>query len=86
MSTHALQALELFNGEFSNRLAGELAARLERECGSDRDKLIERAFLLIAGRPPSQQESDVARRFRDEVTLKEFSLTLFNLNAFIYVN
>jgi hypothetical protein len=86
MSTHALQALELFNGEFSNRLAGDLAARLECECGADRDRLIERAFLLVAGRPPSRQEADVAGRFIDEMTLTEFSLTLFNLNAFIYVN
>ncbi len=49
-STHALQALELLNGKLTNRLAEALAQRLVRECGTDKARQVERAFVLTAGR------------------------------------
>jgi hypothetical protein len=85
-STHALQALELLNGELSNRLALTFAERLTRECGPDPQKQVERAFRLVAGRPPSVEERAVALRFLQGHPLREFTLVLFNLNAFLYVS
>jgi hypothetical protein len=85
-STHALQALELLNGRFANRMAEALAARLERECPGDRTHLVQRAFWLTAGRPPSMAEEALALQFLERQPLREFALALFNLNAFLYVD
>jgi len=62
-STHALQALELMNGDFSSAQAAELAGRLLTERGSNPDALIERAFRLATGRMPGPREHEVARQF-----------------------
>jgi len=85
-STHPLQALELLNGKLSNRLAETFASRLERECGDNHPKQVERAFWLTAGRPPTDQEKEIALAFLRRQPLKEFCLALFNLNAFLYVD
>ncbi len=85
-STHALQALELLNGETSNRLAKAFADRLRREAGADPCRQVERAYVLAAGRPPSEKERALALRFLAEHPLREFALAMFNLNAFLYLN
>ena len=84
-STHAPQALELLNGRLSNELAAAFAERLEKETGGGRDRLVERAYWLAVGRPPTSQERSLAAAFLQEQPLKEFALALFNLNAFLYV-
>jgi cytochrome c553 len=84
-STHAPQALELLNGRWSNDLAGSLAERLVRDVGKRPEDQIERAFRLIAGRPPIDAERRMSREFLQERSLREFALALFNLNAFLYV-
>ena len=85
-STHAPQALELLNGRLSNQLAGHLAERLQREVGGDRTQQVERAYLLAAGRAPTQDELRLGVQFLAHQPLKEFALAVFNLNAFLYVN
>jgi hypothetical protein len=85
-STHAPQALELLNGETASDLAAALANRLREEAGSDIDSQIERAFQLAAGRPPSADERHLAAEFLLRESLEEFSLAMFNLNAFLYVD
>ncbi len=85
-STHAAQALELLNGKTSNALAASFARRLAAECGPDPARQVERAWLLAAGRPPRPSERELALRFLQEGSLKEFALALFNLNAFLYVD
>ncbi len=85
-STHAAQALELLNGKTSNQLAAVFARRLEKECGPDHARQVERAWLLAAGRPPNDGESALALRFLADGSLKEFALALFNINAFLYVD
>ncbi len=85
-STHALQALELLNGKLSNKLAEAFAERLQRECGDDRAKQVERAFRLAAGRAPTMREREVALEFLRMQSLREFALAMYNLNAFMYVN
>ncbi len=84
-STHAPQALELLNGKFSNDLATAFARRLETECGADQSRLVERAYLLATGRAPTSSERQLALDFLRDQPLREFALTLFNLNAFLYV-
>lgn len=85
-STHALQALELLNGKLSNQLANALAERLTRDCGDDRSRQVERAFRLTTGRAPSERERVLSLEFVRTQPLREFSLSMFNLNAFMYVN
>jgi Protein of unknown function (DUF1553) len=84
-STHAPQALELLNGDFSNAMADTLAKRLstERKTNSSR---IDLAYRLVAGRAPNAEERRIARRYLTSGSLREFSLAMLNLNAFLYVN
>ena len=84
-STHAPQALELLNGRLSNDLAHAFAARLEKECGGDHGRCVERAYRLALGRSPNARERDLAQAFLADSPLSEFTLALFNLNEFLYV-
>jgi hypothetical protein len=94
-STHAPQALELLNGSTSNELAKAFAARLSsfaprKDASSPRnsathDSVINQAFLLAVGRPPTERELATSLEFLQENSLEEFALALFNLNDFAYV-
>ncbi|MDE0264296.1 MAG: DUF1549 and DUF1553 domain-containing protein [Bryobacterales bacterium] len=85
-STHAPQSLELLNGSISNELAARFAARLDREAGRDLDSIVNQAYLLAAGRPPTDDEALIARNFLADNSLREFALAMFNLNSFLYLN
>jgi Protein of unknown function (DUF1549)/Protein of unknown function (DUF1553) len=85
-STHAPQALELLNGTLANGLAEAFAERLRSEVGNDPEQLVERAYLLAAGRMPTERERQPAVEFLKTQPLKEFALAMFNLNSFLYVN
>jgi len=89
-STHAPQALELLNGKLANDLAMALARRLLRERSTTAER-IDLAWRLAAGRAPSLREKAMAAKYLAEgpddlVVVKEFALTLFNMNPFLYVN
>ncbi|MDB5335338.1 MAG: hypothetical protein JWN70_957 [Planctomycetaceae bacterium] len=84
-STHAPQALELLNGAFSNDLALAFAKRLERDAGTDRSQQVDRAFQLVCGRLPTDQERQLSLKFLEARSLNEFALAMFNLNDFVYV-
>lgn len=85
-STHALQALELLNGECSNELATAFAERLQAECGGDPEQIVARAFWLGLGRGPSAAERAASLAFLESSPLREFALAIFNLNDFAYVS
>jgi hypothetical protein len=86
-STHAPQALELTNGDLASRMANAFAARIQAESKGDRDKLVERAWLLATGRLPSAKERTLATQYLNEgQPLREFALAVLNLNAFLYVD
>jgi hypothetical protein len=85
-STHAPQSLELLNGRISNEQAEAFAARLVREVGNDPAAQVKRAYQLAAGREPLQKELETAQAFLQQHPLREFTLAVFNLNAFLYVN
>ncbi len=85
-STHAPQALELLNGDLSNREAELLAKRLETEAGADPRKQVDLAYRLAAGRAPNPKELQQSVAFLKSQSVREFALAMFNLNAFLYVN
>jgi hypothetical protein len=62
-STHALQAINLLNGEFSLGRARSLAGRVLREAGKDDEQRIRRAYELVLCRQPTPAEIMRARGF-----------------------
>ncbi len=84
-STHARQALELLNGPIANQLSSALASRLLRESDGESVSVVRRAYRLVTARDPLTMELKLSQEFIQEVGLEEFSLALFNLNAFLYV-
>jgi hypothetical protein len=89
-STHALQALELLNGQLSNELASVFAQRIAKERDANPAR-IDLAWRLATGRTPTPKEKLLASRYLSEIPgdplrLKELALDLYNLNAFLYVN
>ena len=44
------------------------------------------AYRLAAGRAPNAKERQIALAFLKSQSLREFSLAMLNLNAFLYVN
>jgi len=86
VSTHALQALTLFNSGFMQEVSQAFAARLVKACASGRGCQIDRAWQLALGRPPRAKETQLAREFfRSGGALSDFCLALFNRNEFLYV-
>jgi hypothetical protein len=86
VSTHALQALSLFNSGFMQEVSQAFAARLEASCGKDRRCQINSAWLLALSRRPRPEENRLALKFfKSGGTLPDFCLALFNRNEFIYV-
>jgi len=86
VSTHALQALTLFNSDFMQEVSQALAARLEGACRTDRACGIRTAWQLALSRPPRADEMRLAMEFfRGGGTLPDFALALLNRNEFLYV-
>jgi hypothetical protein len=89
-STHAPQALELLNGQTANDLAAAFAGRLLKERSTTAAR-IDLAWRLAAGRAPSAKEKALAAAYlaegpEDPAVVKEFALSLLNMNPFLYVN
>lgn len=68
VTTVAPQALSLFNGDFVNRQARHLAARLIREVADDPEQQIDRAFRLTLCRPPTRAEIAASRKYLEQET------------------
>ena len=87
VSTHALQALSLFNSGFMQEVSQAFAARLEKSCGTDRD-LPDRHGLAagaVAPPAPAEETARATKFFQSGGTLPDFCLALFNRNEFVYV-
>lgn len=80
------QALTLLNDRITGELAEAFAARLKAECGDDRDKQIERAWLLAFGRPVGDDERRETHDYLKGASMQSWCLALFNTNEFIYVD
>jgi hypothetical protein len=86
VSTHALQALTMFNSGFMEEVSKALAQRLEKACGADSACAVNAAWRLALARRPRPVESKLAAEFfRTGGTLADFSLALLNRNEFLYV-
>ena len=86
VSTHAPQALELLNGDFSNRMADQLARRLEDLAGNSEPMIVDTAFELATGRAPTARQRAAAVAFLESgAPVRELALAVFNLNGFLYL-
>ena len=70
VTTVAPQALELLNGDFTNRQAGHFADRLIREAGEDPNRQIDLAFRLALGRSAESIERETLSDFLESETAK----------------
>jgi hypothetical protein len=46
---------------------------------------VQRAFALALDRPPTRGEQELSVAFLRDQSLREFTLAMFNLNEFLYV-
>ena len=84
VTTVAPQALTLLNSEFMLRSARALAERLEQ--AETPEQLVHQAWELAFSRPPESGETENALEMLAEAGPEEFSLMLFNLNEFVYID
>jgi len=85
VSTTALQALNLLNGNFMVQQAEMFADRLRREAGDAPAKQVQRAFWLALGRAADEQEVATGSQLISDEGLLVFCRALFNANEFIYL-
>src|SRR5260370_1227339 len=87
VSTHALQALSLFNSDFMQGQSKAFAERFERDCKrGDAACEISTAWRLALGRVPRAQEKRLAQQFLSGGgTLADMCLAMLNRNEFVYV-
>ena len=82
-TTTPLQALSMMNGYLVHEESRNLAERIHREAGADREVQIERAFAIVLNRPPTREEA--ARFAAFAGGLASICRVLFNSNEFLYV-
>jgi hypothetical protein len=83
----APQGLFMMNSEEVENASAKLAARLQKESGSDLPNAVDLGYRLTLDRPPSPVEKDRALTYieNDPARLKGFAWLLYNLDEFIYV-
>ena len=85
-STHALQALTMFNSDFMQDQSHAFAERLKRECRENRACEVTAAWNLAFARKPNPAEEKLAKNFlAGGGTLADMCLAIFNRNEFVYV-
>ncbi|MCH7729304.1 MAG: DUF1553 domain-containing protein, partial [Planctomycetes bacterium] len=84
-STTAIQALNLFNSRFVADQAEAFAARVKSETKDSIDQQIDRAFLLITGRLPTDVERAASVSAIAEHGLAVLCRVLFNSNEFLFL-
>jgi len=81
----ALQALSLLNNRFTLSMAEHFARKMESESDS-LDVRVDRAFLALTGRMPSQDERAEMVGYANRHGLPALCRLLFNLNEFVFVD
>ena len=84
-STTPVQALNLFNSQFTLDLASNFAKRLQKETGDDPSAQIRQAWELALGREPSNQEIEESTQLVREHGLATLARVLFNTNEFLFL-
>jgi hypothetical protein len=91
-TTTAPQALTLLNDSVVLGFARAFAERVTKEVGTDRAKLIDRAFALACSRPPTDEERSAMLGFLKRhkgahaEAVVDLCHALLNLNEFLYVD
>ena len=84
VTTTALQALSMMNGDLVNEEASHLAERIAGTAGADARARITRAFETVLNRPPSAEELN---KFADAgYSLVSICRVLLNSNEYLYVD
>jgi hypothetical protein len=84
VTTTALQALSMMNGDLVNDEAGHLAERAIKDAGADRRAQISRAFQLLLDRPPQSDELNKFATYSG--SLASICRVLIDSNEFLYVD
>ncbi|HEV7406003.1 MAG TPA: DUF1553 domain-containing protein [Chthoniobacteraceae bacterium] len=84
-STTPIQALNLFNSQFTLDESNAFAARVEREVGADADAQIRRVYQHAFSRDPSEEELREAASVAREHGLATLCRALFNSNEFLFL-
>src|SRR6185436_19461414 len=82
VTTTALQALSMLNGDLVNEEAVHLADRISTESPDPRQR-IARAFEAVLSRPPAPEEMERVAKFPG--TMAAVCRVLLNSNEFLYV-
>lgn len=85
VTTTPSQALSQWNHPFILRMSGRFAQRVGREAGPDIAKQIKRAYRLVLGRDPDDEEAGLAGKLVKENGLALFARVLFNCNESIWI-
>ncbi|MCH2600743.1 MAG: DUF1553 domain-containing protein, partial [Pirellulales bacterium] len=98
-TTVPTQALQLLNSRFTNDQSLEMARRLVREHGENRQSLIKQAYLRVLGRLPNADEIRLGLEFLIEAeklhgsedpgkllfSIQDLCHVLINLNEFVFM-
>lgn len=84
-STTPIQALNLFNSQFTVDLAADFAARVRRDAGDDPTVRVQRAWQLSFGRNPEPDELQDAVSVVREHGLETLGRVIFNSNEFLFL-
>ncbi len=84
VTTTALQALSMMNGDLVNEEAAHLAERIATDAGAGASTRITKAFETVLNRPPKPDE---LKKFSDSgYSLVSICRVLLNSNEFLYVD
>ena len=83
-SNTPVQALTLLNNGFVLRQAERMAERLRNEAGAEPKAQVSRAYALLYGRAPSDNELRAGVAFLSQHSLPAYARVLFNTNEFLY--
>jgi hypothetical protein len=91
-TTTAPQALTLLNDSVVLSFAKSFAVRVTKEVGTDREKVIDRAFPLAMGRPPTTEERAAMLGYlkrhkgTEAEAIVDLCHSLLNVNEFLFVD
>lgn len=86
-STTTVQALSLFNSQFSNRHAGFLAelVELQADANADLEDMIHMAVYRVLARPSRVEERTLLKQVAEQHGLAAVCRILFNTNEFLII-
>jgi len=92
ITTTAPQALMLLNDAMVLEFARQFAARVQQQAETNPDRVIERAFTIGIGRPPTSEERETMTKFLGKhpgpfkEAVVDLCHSLLNLNEFLYID